>query len=205
MQPHTTKEIRCFNCGHIGHKSATCQSKHLGVKCFKCNGFGHKGFESRSKRSSASETPTHSNEQSASVTNIEDVEFTALIDTGSQVNIINQHIYNQLHNLKLIPNSIALTGFGKSTVSTIACMESEILIDGSTFLTNFYIVPNDVLSTHDIIGLELLKQAELIVDNNGVQINRLPEDVPVMSIEPRVEHEPDVGMYTSRLPNTKAS
>ncbi|KAK9686427.1 hypothetical protein QE152_g37200 [Popillia japonica] len=71
-------------------------------------------------------------------------------------------------------------------------MESEILIDGSTFLTNFYIVPNDVLSTHDIIGLELLKQAELIVDNNGVQINRLPEDVPVMSIEPGVEHEPDV-------------
>ncbi|GBO28111.1 hypothetical protein AVEN_159856-1 [Araneus ventricosus] len=32
--------IRCFNCGALGHKSSVCENKIKGIKCFKCNKFG---------------------------------------------------------------------------------------------------------------------------------------------------------------------
>lgn len=34
-------QLRCYNCGVIGHKSVDCRQKSKGVKCFACNQFGH--------------------------------------------------------------------------------------------------------------------------------------------------------------------
>lgn len=44
------EEIRCFNCGEIGHKSTACENKSKDVKCFRCNEFGHKSVDCRKEK-----------------------------------------------------------------------------------------------------------------------------------------------------------
>ena len=44
------EEVRCFNCGELGHKSTTCENKNKGNKCFRCNEFGHKSFDCKKEK-----------------------------------------------------------------------------------------------------------------------------------------------------------
>lgn len=44
------EEIRCFNCGEVGHKSMVCENKNKGTKCFKCNEFGHKSLDCKKEK-----------------------------------------------------------------------------------------------------------------------------------------------------------
>ncbi|XP_067204182.1 uncharacterized protein [Linepithema humile] len=44
------EEVRCFNCGELGHKSTMCESKNKGTKCFRCNEFGHKSIDCKKEK-----------------------------------------------------------------------------------------------------------------------------------------------------------
>lgn len=43
-------DVRCFNCGVLGHKSSDCNSKSKDVKCFNCNEFGHKAPDCKKEK-----------------------------------------------------------------------------------------------------------------------------------------------------------
>ncbi|UYV74593.1 hypothetical protein LAZ67_12000211, partial [Cordylochernes scorpioides] len=103
-KPIDDKESKCFNCGKRGHLSCECRFKDLGKKCFSCNSFGH----------IANQCPTRSNVNTLvkqvqkkpqdekqnylaettqkgpmfKVIKINDHELQALIDIGSQLNLI---------------------------------------------------------------------------------------------------------------------
>ncbi|XP_013146518.1 PREDICTED: uncharacterized protein LOC106109531, partial [Papilio polytes] len=41
QRTYSKKNVRCYNCGDLGHSSYGCPNKGKGIKCFKCNDFGH--------------------------------------------------------------------------------------------------------------------------------------------------------------------
>ncbi|UYV74562.1 hypothetical protein LAZ67_12000144 [Cordylochernes scorpioides] len=82
-KPIDDKESKCFNCGKRSHLSRECRFKDLGKKCFSCNSFGH----------IANQCPTRSNVNTLKglmfkAIKINEHELQALIDTGSQLNLI---------------------------------------------------------------------------------------------------------------------
>lgn len=44
------EDVRCYNCGAMGHRSTECESKSKGVKCFNCNEFGYKAPECKKEK-----------------------------------------------------------------------------------------------------------------------------------------------------------
>ncbi|KYQ59576.1 hypothetical protein ALC60_01402 [Trachymyrmex zeteki] len=83
------EDVRCFNCGEIGHRSTMCDSKSKGTKCFKCNEF-----------------------------------FNALVDTGNQMNIINQSGPYRITRVKPKDTyDVIRVGDGEGPVRTITCAE----------------------------------------------------------------------------------
>ena len=39
---HSSKDMKCFKCGKIGHKQAQCRSKTVAIICCECGEKGHK-------------------------------------------------------------------------------------------------------------------------------------------------------------------
>lgn len=53
----------------------------------------------------------------------------ALIDTGSQVNLVKQNFYESINIPKLEDKNILLSGFGKSQVTTKGCFTCPVDIN----------------------------------------------------------------------------
>ena len=200
-------KVRCFNCGTKGHKSNVCKHKKFGVKCFKCNNFGHKSFEcpeqktgqavnnKTSIRKIESTTPTNMNK----CIQIDDLEIFALIDTGSQVNIIKSESHKKLGSPVLQKSNILLNGFGKSSVATIGNFYCEMVIDNQNFNTRFYVVSDEIMEKIDaILGNEFLQTIDLTINQDGIKIKKLKsndevKEKDIMSIDLQNNVELDIG------------
>lgn len=101
------EEIQCFNCGELGHRSTMCGDKNKGTKCFRCNRFGHKLFDCKREKPKKMKEITDENTRKAEAVNslsasksmyktieVKGKKFNALIDTGSQFNIMNESSHN---------------------------------------------------------------------------------------------------------------
>lgn len=180
---------RCFNCGIKGHKSKDCRNKKLGTKCFRCNNFGHVAANCKSDKQ------TENSEVSVtSVTVVKDsipykevcienVKFDALIDTGSPISLIKENVINKLSNVELRIVNKQISGFGKGQSMAKQYFNSKIEIDSCEYWLDFYVVPNDAMSFTAIIGRDIMDQAELNFNKDGVEINKIWDDGLVAAID----------------------
>jgi len=108
-----------------------CHNKSKGIKCFKCNEFGHKALnckKEKPKKMKYTEEITKKTEPVNSVNTLrgmyktirlKDKEFNALVDTGRQLNIINQSIYHKIGAPTLLETGLRFSGFDGSEVKSI--------------------------------------------------------------------------------------
>lgn len=126
-QVKTKEDIRCYNCGTMGHKSTDCTSKSKGTKCFNCNEFGHKASECKKekvKKKKEEEEPIKAEQVNSlnapksmhKIVSIRDRELNVLIDTGSQFNIINKSTYEKIGHPTLSESNLRFSGFGRNEV-----------------------------------------------------------------------------------------
>jgi len=115
------------------------------------------------------------------VIRIRDKEFNALIDIGSQFNIVNQSSYNKVCAPALSNSTVSFSGFGGSKVKPIGCFKNVISIDGKRFPVVIYVVADDVMTMEAVIGNELLSQAEVNITGNSIVINKPCEINDVVS------------------------
>lgn len=150
----------------MGHKSTDCTSKSKGAKCFNCNEFDHKAFEckkekikKKKKEEPEKAEPVNSLNAPKSmykIVSIHDRELNALIDTGSQFNIINKSTYEKIGYPTLSESNLHFSGFGPNKVQTVGYFKDIIMIEGDNFPMTIYVVTDNVMIMEAVVGNELL-------------------------------------------------
>lgn len=192
--PQAISVSRCYSCGIKGHKANECQRRGEGLKCFRCNLFGHIGRNcpqnNNLQTQQESSNRTRDQRQGASINQLatsnlkhvcktiyfSNVAVEALIDTGSQINLVRQSVLNSLgEDVYLKHSPIQLFGIAGSQAEATKYFEHEVTIDDESFFTKFYIVPDKVLSFNVILGSELLGATELVINKDGVKISKIDD------------------------------
>lgn len=118
------EEIRCFNCSKLSHKSITCENKNKSTKCFRCNEFDHKLLDYKKEKSKKMKNSPDEDMKKIEAMNslstpreiyktikIKDEKFNALMDIGSQCNIVNQSLYYKMGALILLKSELHFSRF----------------------------------------------------------------------------------------------
>ncbi|GBM23754.1 hypothetical protein AVEN_271118-1 [Araneus ventricosus] len=109
--------IRCFNCGALGHKASVCENKIKGIKCFKCNKFvDHLAKDCTIKKEHSNVTvdkTTFYENLTTKIVRINDLNIVSLIDNGSQKTLIGKSIFDKIGEIsELEQSNIKLSGLG---------------------------------------------------------------------------------------------
>ncbi|GFX23987.1 transposon Tf2-11 polyprotein [Trichonephila clavipes] len=110
----------------------------------------------------------------------------SLVDTGSQVTLMKESVWNQLGSPSLINSGNILTGFGFSKTYVIGSFNSKVSIDNQDFSVKFNVVPNHSMNFDIIIGCNLIKQANLTIIPDSVIFSKPQIEVSDASPQPFV-------------------
>jgi len=184
----TKEETRCFNCGEMGHRSIACENRSKGAKCFRCNEFGHKSTDcTKGKTKGVARDGKKAEEEIKKTETVNSLNaprgmykiikikgktLNALVDTGSQFNIINQRSYDKIDSPMLTNATLQFSGFGGSKVRPIGCFEDIVSIDDEHFRTTIYVVPDEIMTMEAVIGNELLSQADVNISQDNITISK---------------------------------
>ncbi|KAF2906160.1 hypothetical protein ILUMI_00018 [Ignelater luminosus] len=96
-----------------------------------------------------------------------------------------------LHTADLRKSTLTLTGFGQHTVNTTGFFAASIKIDDDDFSTTIHVVPRESMAAEVIVGQELLNQANLMVDKDGIKIRSRSNDtfLYIQSVEEELNIE----------------
>ncbi|GFX04643.1 retrovirus-related Pol polyprotein from transposon 297 [Trichonephila clavipes] len=109
-----------------------------------------------------------------------------VVDTGSQVTLMKESVWNQLGSPSLINSGNILTGFGLSKTHVIGSFNSTVSIDNQDFPVKINVVPNHSMNFDIIIGCNLIKQANLTITPDSVMFSKLQNEVSDASPQPFV-------------------
>lgn len=97
----STDKKHCFNCGSTEHDVKNCTNADKRLKCFKCNNYGHITSKC-SKKSQQQEASipmvncVNSTTDKFVPVNIVGLKYHALINTGSDVSLIRNNVYEKI-------------------------------------------------------------------------------------------------------------
>ncbi|UYV81667.1 hypothetical protein LAZ67_20001865 [Cordylochernes scorpioides] len=239
-KPIDDKESKCFNCGKRGHLSRECRFKDLGKKCFSCNSFGHIANQCLTRSNANTrvkqvQTKPHDEKQNylAETTQkgrmfkdikINDHELQALIDTGSQLNLIRIDRYLAIESPSFDADDRFISGIGNKRVKLLGKFKAEVKIDDVLFVTIFNIVPEDSMKIKPIqddwigqigdvfhnescpLDLTHITDPQLAKDILSIQKNYNPKEIKTTSIETKIILKTEVPLYQHprRLSQKKA-
>ncbi|GFT05187.1 retrovirus-related Pol polyprotein from transposon 412 [Trichonephila clavipes] len=180
--------VTCFNCSGSGHISKFCPDKHRGPKCILCENFGHKSDACPQKNIPSS---NNVDEITPLTTMCKEVKILSkkilsLVDTGNQVTLMKESVWNQLGSPSLINSGNILTGFGLSKTHVIGSFNSTVSIDNQNFPVKTNVVRNHSMNFDIIIGCNLIKQANLTITPDSVMFSKPQIEVSDASPQPFV-------------------
>ncbi|GFY77952.1 hypothetical protein TNIN_250031 [Trichonephila inaurata madagascariensis] len=196
--------VTCFNCSGSGHISKFCPDKYRGPKCIICENFGHKSDTCPQKNIPSS---NNVDEITPLTTMCKEVKILSkkilsLVDTGNQVTLMKESVWNQLGSPSLINSGNILTGFGLSKTHVIGSFKSTVTIDNQDFPVKINVVPNHSMNFDIIIGCNLIKQANLTITPDSVIFSKpqtemsdaspesfvfaITDDIPKFDIGPEI-------------------
>ncbi|XP_062532887.1 uncharacterized protein K02A2.6-like [Bombyx mori] len=167
---------RCFNCGDLDHESSGCSK---GIKCFRCNDFGHKSTDCPKNIKKTLEIKCNKENESQAPYKevmINNVMVKSLIDTGSDVNLMNESTFTQIQGdtCNYHPDLVqSLTGIGDCEVHTRGSCTPRIEIDGCQCEATFYIIEDDKIPVDVIIGNPILQDIELSFKSGVISAKRI--------------------------------
>ncbi|KAI4482003.1 hypothetical protein M0804_009022 [Polistes exclamans] len=184
------KKDHCYGCGSEAHSYRFCPDKEKGLKCFKSNNFGHIASHcNKSQQPSenkASINCDHSTTDKVAI-RINDLLAYALLDTGSEVNIINSELYNKLGRPRLYETTRRLARFGNAITKPIGRCEVNIDIEGGRYKTDVFVVSQSDMRYEVLLGRELLKELDVRINKGRVEIRRpdkrLSEEISEESVK----------------------
>lgn len=106
------------------------------------------------------------------VTIAQDYSYNALIDSGSDVNLLAAELYDEIFGEKChVGGGLTLTGLGRSQVRSLGKVTTTITVDGQCYDgVTFHIIPRDCMPYDVIIGHEFLKEVTVFMSEGCVNI-----------------------------------
>ena len=154
-----------------------CVNKAKGPNCFACNEFGHVSTDCRTrakpKPNANSVSCVKSIKDRLSAVDINGTTCYALVDTGSEVNLIRKDAHCKIGSPSLQSTSRVFTGFGNARTVPIGKFTTKVRVDGDYFDIGMYMVANEAMSTEIILGQDFLKGAEVHITQGEIVIKKL--------------------------------
>lgn len=168
------KTFHCYQCGDKTHLRKDCPK---GVKCFSCNDLGHipTNCPKNTNQSVAVAMKNANRTKRYKVISINEMAIDALVDTGSDINIVPVSVASRLNIRKINPTDVMVNGVGSRNVQSEGVAQVNIKIVGDFFTTKVYVFQDGVIPADFVIGNELLDTAEVIIKNGGIEIKKSGE------------------------------
>jgi hypothetical protein len=169
------KGTKCFKCNNYGHRAKECNEDNKQKK--------QSEIEKKSSstvylsNSLQDEEPpenheicnrevTHPvNSRNFKKLKLCGTDFEALIDTGSDVNLIKASTFLKIGAPGFEETPLTLTGLGNGKVKTLGKFSTKINIDNCEFVTEIHIVSDEAISINFIIGTPILNKVTLIMNS----------------------------------------
>lgn len=169
---------RCFNCGDQSHSTPDCPDKSKGPKCFKCNNFGHTSLSCvvtvPVKRFNVISPAKNQVRKNIEINNVKSL---ALFDTGSDYTVVREDIIEN----KNIPCEIEYFEEEIKGVGGISKLKgkfnAKIQIDDEFHDMVCYVISKDDIDDEIIIGLDLIRNCEMILSPNNFQLRKAVKNI----------------------------
>lgn len=132
---------------------------------------------------------------------IRDITTSALFDSGSDVNFVMEKLINKCRSkLDIKDVKSTLSGLGNKSIRTLGLFSDTVTINDQDFILTFHIVPDDACQYEAVVGNELLLQAEVRMNQDGVVIFKEEDSNFVMqvSLEPEKDETPDLSHIVNK-------
>lgn len=164
---------RCYNCGDTNHMAPACTK---GIKCFRCNKYGHKGTECPTNPKKSLNIHTQKEERKIPYKKIKinGVDMKALIDTGSDVNLIKTSLLTEFEEKPKYENNskIFLTGIGEKEINTEGSFAAKLQMDDCFIDTVFHVVKDECIPVNLILGNPILHDLSINFTSDGITVEK---------------------------------
>ncbi|XP_037932528.1 uncharacterized protein LOC119667309 [Teleopsis dalmanni] len=185
---------RCNNCGAVSHTTQHCPDRGRGRRCFKCNEFGHIATicpnNTNFRRPVSQQNPNQARSAASRIDRVQLSDFTlkiqileqpfeALVDTGSDINIITQRATECLGVEGFNGPGTSVVGFGDNNKLTKGSVKLDVIVDSEHYNLNFDVVPDSWVNTDVILGKGFLRCATVLIDKGEIVTykNKTRDDV----------------------------
>ncbi|XP_048486445.1 uncharacterized protein LOC125490642 [Plutella xylostella] len=101
----------------------------------------------------------------------------ALIDTGSEVNLMSETFYNTIGCPKCDEEILALSGLGQMKVHSMGKLTVPVIIDGHEYhKVSFHVVSKDSMPYKLIIGQDFLQNVTMLMNEGNIMLLPSSED-----------------------------
>ena len=115
---------------------------------------------------------------------------------------MREDIFKTFKTLKLHESGVLLTGIAQGQVKTLGYFQSTVTIDNVDFPLAFHVVPSEALNVNVILGTDLIIQAEVRIDKDGIAISKPNVSIFLSQIE--LQPEKDEAICTDTIIDKEA-
>ncbi|XP_039970116.1 uncharacterized protein LOC120782025 [Bactrocera tryoni] len=152
----------CFNCGSSTHIRAECKAE---TKCFKCNGNGHIAKNCEYQKRTVNMLTSDKRSKQMRISN---KYISCLIDTGADVSLMQQCVYEKNFGNHSLQKSFAkLYGLGNVAIAAKGALSLKVEVDNIKTEHSFLVVADHKINNEVIVGYDFIQRFQLEFNVKG--------------------------------------
>lgn len=100
------------------------------------------------------------------------LEVECLVDTGADVSIIKECVYQRLGDIELKKSTCVLRGLGSAKTIPTGEFSAAVLVDGVHVQQKFIVVADDKVGYNGLLGYDFVSKFCVVLDDCGFHFSR---------------------------------